>query len=265
METCPACGSPLVNDPQRGEVACARCGLVVAVSAVDTGPEWRVFDEEERERVRAAPLKLVIKTDMDVRPEHGERWRRLAKMNQKALHGREWRLVEVGAELKRIKGCAGLPQHVVKAAEELARRHLEALRGFPPEAVAAAALWVAAKALGEPRPLEDVLVCCKTEEKVRRAAWRLMEAARPGRMSIEDYVKVLAARAGVPAPVVKRAVEILEKKRRLLAGKNPWVWAAAALWLASLESSVVFFASMLADAAGVSLQSLVTAAERLRT
>jgi transcription initiation factor TFIIIB Brf1 subunit/transcription initiation factor TFIIB len=48
---------------------CAQCGLVVAESAVDTGPEWRVFEKEKR--VRTAPLKLVVKTDMAVRPEHG--------------------------------------------------------------------------------------------------------------------------------------------------------------------------------------------------
>ncbi len=49
-------------------MVCAQCGLVVAESAVDVGPEWRVFDEKRR--VRAAPLKLVVKTDMAVRPEH---------------------------------------------------------------------------------------------------------------------------------------------------------------------------------------------------
>jgi len=51
-----------------GEVVCAQCGLVVA-ETIDTGPEWRVFDEKRR--VRTAPLKLVIKTDMAVKPEHG--------------------------------------------------------------------------------------------------------------------------------------------------------------------------------------------------
>mgnify|MGYP005618787781 CR=1 FL=1 len=250
---------------QRGETACAQCGLVVSESEVDTGPEWRVFDKEERER--AAPLKLVVKTDIEARPEHGERWRRLAKLNKRALHRREWKLAAVGAELRRVKECAGVPQAVAEEAELLLKRYLDVLARIPPEAAAVALLWVAAKAAGAPRPLEDFLVCSRAEERrVRRAVWRLVEAAGPGRrLSIEDYVKVLAARAGVPASVVKRAVEILEKKRRLLAGKNPWVWAAAALWLASLESSVVFFASMLADAAGVSLQSLVTAAERLRT
>ena len=75
---CPACGGPLVNDLQRGEVVCAQCGLVVSESIIDTGPEWRVYKPEDVKRVRAAPLKLVIKTDIAARPEPacgGAGWR----------------------------------------------------------------------------------------------------------------------------------------------------------------------------------------------
>jgi hypothetical protein len=46
----------------------------VSESAVVVGPEWRVFDEREKRRVRTAPLKLVVKTDMAVRLEHGVQW-----------------------------------------------------------------------------------------------------------------------------------------------------------------------------------------------
>jgi transcription initiation factor TFIIIB Brf1 subunit/transcription initiation factor TFIIB len=60
-------------------------------------------------------------------------------------------------------------------------------------------------------------------------AWRLKEVMKLGRRPIEDYVKTLAARVNLPAPVVKAAVELLERNRRVLAGKNPWVSAAAAL------------------------------------
>ncbi|GEM_PF-2397408 len=59
------------NRPGEGEVVCAQCGLVVAEETIDTGPEWRSFDKEKR--IRTAPLKLVVKTDMAVRLEHGAR------------------------------------------------------------------------------------------------------------------------------------------------------------------------------------------------
>ncbi len=77
---------------------CAQCGLVVAEESIDAGPEC-VFDEREKRRVRAASLRLVVKTDMAVRPEHGARWRRLARLHREILHGRERRLAKIGAEL----------------------------------------------------------------------------------------------------------------------------------------------------------------------
>ncbi len=121
---------------------CAQCGLVVA-ETIDTEPEWRVFDEREKRRVRAAPY--VIKTDM------------------------------------------------------------------------------AAKTAGAPRPLEDFLRCSRADEsRVKKVAWRLKETVKLGRRpSVEDYVKTLAARVNLPAPVVKAAVDILERNRRVLSGKKP--------------------------------------------
>jgi transcription initiation factor TFIIIB Brf1 subunit/transcription initiation factor TFIIB len=114
-----------------------------------------------------------------------------------------------------------------------------------------------------PRPLEDFLKCSKAEERrVRRVAWRLKEAVRLGRRPIEDYVKTLAARVGLPASIVKSAVELLERNRRLLFGKNPWVSAAAALWLASLKKLGLLKA--LAEAAGATPASIRNAANRMR-
>ena len=263
MAGCPVCGGPLVTDLQRGEVVCAQCGLVVVESAVDTGPEWRVFDEREKRRVRTAPLKLVVKTDMAVKPEHGARWHQLAKFHRETLHGYERRLVKIGAELKRVRECAGLPQSVVEEAEALVKRYFEVVAGFPPEVVAVAVLWTAAKAAGVPRPLEDFLKCSKANERrVRRVAWRLKEEMRLGRRPIEDYVKTLAARVGLPASVVKAAAELLERNRRALFGKNPWVSAAAALWLASFKKLGLLKA--LAEAAGTTPVSIRKAAGRMR-
>jgi len=259
---CPACGGPLVDDRERGEVACAQCGLVVAEAAVDVGPEWRVFGEKRRGRT--APLRLVVKTDMAVKPEHGVRWRRLARFHRETMHGRERRLAAIGGELRRIRECVGLPQHVMEEAEALVKRFFEVVAGFPPEVVAVAVLWTAAKAAGMPRPLEDFLKCSKaSERRVRRVAWRLKEEMRlGGKPSIEDYVKTLAARVNLPAAVVKAAVELLERNRRVLAGKNRWVSAAAALWLASLKKLGLLKA--LAEAAGTTTASIRNAAKRLR-
>jgi len=240
---------------------CAQCGLVVAEAAVDVGPEWRTFEKEKR--VRTAPLKLVVKTDMSVKAEHGARWRRLAKFHRETLHGRERRLAKIGGEIRRIRECAGLPQHLAEEAEALVKKYFEVVAGFPPEVAAVAVLWTAAKATSAPRPLEDFLKCSKVDEgRVRKAAWRLKEVMKLGRRPIEDYVGTLAARVGLPAAVVKFAVDILEKNKRVLAGKNPWVSAAAALWLASFKKLGLLKA--LAEAAGTTTVSIRKAAGRMK-
>jgi transcription initiation factor TFIIIB Brf1 subunit/transcription initiation factor TFIIB len=152
---------------------------------------------------------------------------------------------------------------VVEEAESLVKKYFEVVAGFPPEVVAVAVLWTAAKAAGVPRPLEDFLKCSKAEEqRVRKVAWRLKEEIRLGRRPIEDYVKTLAARVNLPAPVVKSAVDILERNRRVLFGKNPWVSAAAALWLASLKKLGLLKA--LAEAAGTTPVSIRKAAGRMK-
>jgi len=83
-----------------------------------------------------------------------------------------------------------------------------------------------------------------------------------GKPSIEDYVKTLVARVNLPAAVVERALELLERNRRVLAGKNPWVSAAVALWLASFKKLGLLKA--LAEAAGTTTASIRNAAGRMR-
>ena len=83
-----------------------------------------------------------------------------------------------------------------------------------------------------------------------------------GKLSIEDYVKMLTARVNLPASTAKSAVGLLERNRRLLFGKNPWVSAAAALWLAS--SKKLGLLKALAEAAGATTVSIRKAAGRMR-
>jgi transcription initiation factor TFIIIB Brf1 subunit/transcription initiation factor TFIIB len=201
---------------------------------------------------------------MAVMPEHGVQWLRLARLNKETLQSREVKLAAIEAELRRIKECAGLPQSVVEAAEELAKRHIAVLKSLESEVAAVVVLWAAAKRLGEPRPLRDFLKCAKTDERrVKKAAWTLSGVVRLAkRPSIEYYVKVVAARVDLPAPTVKKALEILERNRRLLTGKNPWVSAAAALWLASSRGFGLLKA--LAEAAGTTPVSIRDAARKLR-
>jgi len=43
---CPECAGSIHHDEERGERACAECGLVIDTDEIDYGPEWRAFDDE---------------------------------------------------------------------------------------------------------------------------------------------------------------------------------------------------------------------------
>ena len=229
---------------------------------VDTGPEWRIYDASQLARIRAAPLRLVNKTEIGVKAEHGARWLALAGFDRDTLHGKERRLASIGAEVSRVRECAGAPHRAAEAALALVRRHVYDLEGLSAGAIAVAALWLAARDLGEPRPLSDFLKCSKADRSaVRRAAWRLNEAARGRRPPLEEYVRIVAARARLSAAYVRRALEILAGNRRAVVGRNPWVLAAA-LWLAAYREHGMLI--RLANAAGVTVEGVKNAARRMR-
>jgi transcription initiation factor TFIIIB Brf1 subunit/transcription initiation factor TFIIB len=168
-------------------------------------------------------------------------------------------LIKAAQELERLKALAGVPRPCVEQALEIYRQALERelAAGWSAEAMAAAALYMACRMLKSPRPLGDFLKCSKADRSaVRRAAWKLNELVR-GRPPLEDYVKAVAARAGLPAPVVRRALEILAGNRKAVVGRNPWVLAAAALWLATHRKHGMLM--RLAEAAGVTDVSIKNA------
>jgi transcription initiation factor TFIIB len=235
----------------------------VVENVADTGPEWRAYDAQQLMRIRAAPLRLVSKTEIGVKAGHGPRWLALAGFHRDTLHGKEARLAAIGAEVSRVRECAGAPHRAAEAALALVRRHIYDLEGLSAGAVAVAALWLAARDLGGPRPLSDFLKCSKADRSaVKRAAWRLDELVRGRRPPIEEYVKAVAARAGLPAAYVRRAMEILAGNRRAVAGRSPWVLAAAALWLATYKEYGMLI--RLAEAAGATIVGVKNAARRMR-
>ncbi|MCJ7573369.1 transcription initiation factor IIB, partial [Candidatus Bathyarchaeota archaeon] len=45
---CSECGSSsLLRDYDTGELVCQSCGYVISSTLIDTGPEWRAFDQEQ--------------------------------------------------------------------------------------------------------------------------------------------------------------------------------------------------------------------------
>jgi len=78
QKTCPECGSTkLVRDYERAELVCAECGFVIHDKIMDMGPEWRAFDQEQRDRRGRVGAPMTLSVDYSepiVLLKNGKMW-----------------------------------------------------------------------------------------------------------------------------------------------------------------------------------------------
>lgn len=134
VNKCPECGNvDLIRDYEAGELVCEGCGMVISSTLFDHGPEWRAFDEEQREkRTRVgAPLTWTIHDkglstiidwhDRDVygrklKPDQKARVYRLRKWHRrsKVSGATERNLAFALSELTKVAYKLNLPKNVLE-------------------------------------------------------------------------------------------------------------------------------------------------------
>ncbi|MFC4548792.1 MULTISPECIES: transcription initiation factor IIB [Halorussus] len=259
-DDCPECDGRLEPDPQRGETACAECGLVVADDEIDGGPEWRDYDDSDgTERSRVGPpltktrhddgLSTTIGwRDADANgnalgPRQRERMRRLRTWNTRfqTRDPKERSLKQALGEIDRMASALGLPEHVRETASVIYRRAVEEdlLPGRSIEAVASAALYAAARQSDVPRNLKETARVSRIDRREIVRAYRYVtrelglgvEPADPG-----DYLTRFVSDLGLDGGVEVRARRLLEEARdeNVDVGKSPVSLAAAAVYAATL-------------------------------
>ncbi len=66
FRACPECGShEFIEDQTRGELICAKCGLVIEEELIDVGQEWRAFDSEQMMRRARGGAPLAFSVDYE--------------------------------------------------------------------------------------------------------------------------------------------------------------------------------------------------------
>jgi transcription initiation factor TFIIB len=259
--TCPECGSTkLVRNYGRGELVCAGCGFVITEKIMDMGPEWRAFDQEQRERRgrAGAPMTYTIHDkglstmiDWRDRDSHGtaltpkkraqmyrlRKWQRRIRVSDAT----ERNLAFALSELDRMASQLGLPRNVREAAAVIYRRAVEArlIRGRSIEGVAAAALYAACRECKVPRTLDEIADISRVGKKeigrsYRFIARELLIHLRP--TSPIDYVPRFGSELGLSGKAQSKAIELLKEadKKGLTSGRGPTGVAAAAIYVASV-------------------------------
>lgn len=263
MPTCPECGGHLFKkDYERGELTCSSCGLVIIEKIIDRGPEWRAFTPEEKERrSRAGPPSSSPIVDRDLttvieymgKDASGHRlepkrvlevlrWRRW-QIRSRVQSSLDRNIQQAAQHLERISFYLNLPANVREEAITIYRKAIDAglVRGRSIESIMAASIYAACRKLRVPRTLEEIAQYTKAGRKDMARCYRLL--LRHIRLGIPvadaaDFVPRIGAELGLSGALQRRAIEIIKEARKLgiTAGKDPAGLAAAAIYIASLQS-----------------------------
>lgn len=271
---CPECGSTnLKNHSERGELVCNDCGLVIDENRVDESPEWRAFNEEQREKkARAGAPLTYTKHDMGVSTEIGKgsgelykvsgkkraQYYRLRKWHKRLTKSKDRNLGFALSDLNRLVSHMNLPRSVH---EEVARLYEKALdkglvRGRSMESVITALLYIVARKQGTPRTLDEISEASGIEKREIGRAYRYV--ARELGLRIlpakpQDYIPRFAGKLQLSGEVQAKARDIIEKAREkdLLSGKGPTGIAAAGLYIAAVLKGEKRTQREVADIVGV--------------
>ncbi len=261
QKKCPECGSPkFVRVYERAELVCAECGFIIHDKIMDMGPEWRAFDQEQRERRGrvGAPMTFTIHDkglstmiDWRDRDSHGKdltpkrraqiyrlrKWQRRIRVSDAT----ERNLAFALSEVDRMSSHLGLPRNVREAAAVIYRRAVEErlIRGRSIEGVAAAALYAACRECKVPRTLDEIADVSRVSKKEIGRSYRfisreLLIHLRP--TSPIDYIPRFGSELGLSGEVQSKAIELLKEatKKGLTSGRGPTGVAAAAIYIASV-------------------------------
>jgi len=256
---CLECGSErLIRDYETAEVVCNECGFVIDEKIADTGPEWRAFDMEQREkrtRVGAPITQTIHDKGLSTMIGFGNRYiynKKLSSEKRAQLYRmRKWQrrirvsdsternLASALSTLSRICSSMGLPMNVLETASVIYRRiQKKQMRGRLIKGTVAGSIYMACRKCGVARTLSDVATSSGMNKKEVGKHYRyLIKELRefvpqlPPSYYISRFVNNLELTGGVETI----ALQILNvaKKARLTSGRGPQGMAAAATYIAS--------------------------------
>jgi transcription initiation factor TFIIB len=258
---CSHCGGAhFISDYEAGEMICVECGLVISDKIIDKGPEWRAFSYEEiSSRSRASGVNSTLLNKSIPTRFTGTRdgtgklldAKTLAQMNRLKTYDNRSRRDDTLSrnmsiamtELDRLSAILQLPELIKSQAAQIYRKALEndMIRGRSIDAFIAASIYAACRIQKMPRSLKTISGASNRDYSDVARTYRLLIRLMEIKIPIDDSLKFvtgIASRLKLEPSTERRAVEILRvaKIRQGLSGKEPRGVAAAALYIACLET-----------------------------
>ncbi len=259
--TCPECeSSTLVRSSDESEVSCEDCGLIIEEETIDRGPEWRAFNQSERDsksRVGAPTTQtmhdkgLTTTIDWKNKDAYGRslssdkrnQMNRLRKWQERirTKDAGERNLQFALSETDRMASALGVPRSVREVASVLYRRALDEdlIRGRSIEGVATSTLYAACRMEGIPRSLDEVAAVSRVERMEIGRTYRYISQELSLEMEPVDpkkYVPRFCSELDLSEEVEAKTNEIIDTtaEKGMLSGKSPTGYAAAAIYASAL-------------------------------
>ena len=272
--SCKECHEKLVFAEDNGEQVCNHCGVVSDRPnfSFSHSPDYiaAMTNSTPREQPTSRmmyDLNLPTVIDSEDFDANGKRIQRSYELTQL----RRWNIYTISRESRRnnevqamreidqIVGAVGLPNSVAREACEIYHRGLKSgiIRSKSITSMAAAAVLVACSLVGANCPSDEIEKLKKTANgNVIRHYHKLLLRNMNIRVTAIDPscdVSRIAGKAGLSGKVERKSLEILAQVKydARLAGKRPASLAAAALYVASMQTGERTNQLRLAFAAGV--------------
>jgi transcription initiation factor TFIIB len=265
---CPECDGSLRSDDC--ETICTQCGLVVNEHAIDPGPEWRSFEDDDTNPERTGAPLTRSRHDRGLSTEighsnrlTGRKRRRVARMRRqhkrtKIRSKAERNRVYAFTEIRRLVGALDLPEHVQEQACALfeSAQKADLLQGRSIEGFTAAVVYATCRTASVSRTVTEITTAAKASRDELDAAYDAMnrELGLPtGPIDPREFLARFASKLDLPAEIerVGRKLATELREQGLDAGRNPGGVAAACLYTAAKRAGHSLTQREAADVADV--------------
>ena len=185
FNTCPECGGFLISIPERGEIACCQCGLVINENGLDfTHSDKRAYNHQERmdREHNGAPVTALtspfsLHTMLSLKKITDPDLKRAALWNSR-IKWNERNMLIATIELKRIASNLNLPEYVKITAMKLYKKvySMKMIKGRSINSMVVACLYYSCKKLKISRTFQEFLEesSC-SEQNLKRCYFTLVK------------------------------------------------------------------------------------------
>jgi len=257
---CTECGnSNLQRDYETSELVCQTCGIVISSTEPSTEPEWRAFDQQQRDKLPrvGAPVTWTIHdkglstnigwqnrdySGRKLSPEQRARLYRLRKWNRrgKVSDSVQRNLSQALNEMSKISNKLNLPRNVIETSSMIYRRAIQKklIRGRTIQSVVVATIYMACRQCGVIRTLGDVAGAANITKKEAARNYRLLfRELKPSvpQVNPRSYISKIVNKLELSGETERLAMAILNQvsEMKLTSGRGPAGIAAACIYISS--------------------------------